>query len=53
MSALDDPELRREATGLGLDVSPVSGAQVQALVAKFYGASPEILRRTRVALGYE
>jgi tripartite-type tricarboxylate transporter receptor subunit TctC len=53
MSALDDPELRKEATGLGLDVSPVSGPQVQALVANFYSASPEILRRTRVALGYE
>jgi tripartite-type tricarboxylate transporter receptor subunit TctC len=53
MSALDDPELRKEATGLGLDVSPVSGAQVQTLVASFYSASPEVLRRTRVALGYE
>jgi hypothetical protein len=53
MSALNDPELRKEANALGLEVSPVSGAQVQALVANIYGASPEILRKTRVALGYE
>ena len=53
MSALNDPELRKEATGLGLEVSPVSGALVQALVANIYSASPEILRKTRVALGYE
>jgi tripartite-type tricarboxylate transporter receptor subunit TctC len=51
--ALGDPDLRKEATGLGLDVSPVSGEQVQKLVADIYGAPPEILRKIRVALGYE
>jgi tripartite-type tricarboxylate transporter receptor subunit TctC len=53
MSALDDPELRREAAGLGLEISPVSGAQVQSLVANIYNAPPELLRKIRVALGYE
>jgi tripartite-type tricarboxylate transporter receptor subunit TctC len=53
MRALGDPELRKEATGLGLDVSPVSGDEVQKLVANIYGAPPEILKKIRVALGYE
>jgi hypothetical protein len=30
-----------------------SVAQVQALVANIYGASPEILRKAGAALGYE
>jgi hypothetical protein len=53
MRALGDPELRKEATGLGLDVSPVSGDEVQKLVANIYGAPPEILKKIRFALGYE
>jgi tripartite-type tricarboxylate transporter receptor subunit TctC len=53
MSALDDPELRKEATGLGLEVSPVSGAEVQTLVNNIYNAPPELLQKIRVALGYQ
>jgi tripartite-type tricarboxylate transporter receptor subunit TctC len=53
MSALDDPELRREAAGLGLQISPAPGAQVQALVASIYNAPPELLRKIRAALGYQ
>jgi tripartite-type tricarboxylate transporter receptor subunit TctC len=53
MKSLDDPNLRKEATALGLDVSPVSGEQVQQLVANIYGAPPEILTKIRVGLGYE
>jgi tripartite-type tricarboxylate transporter receptor subunit TctC len=53
MKALDDPELRKEATGLGLQVSPVSGTEVQALVAAIYNAPPALLRKIREALGYQ
>jgi tripartite-type tricarboxylate transporter receptor subunit TctC len=53
MTALDDPDLRKEAAGLGLQISPTSGAEVQALVANIYNAPPELLRKIRVALGYE
>jgi hypothetical protein len=51
--ALDDPDLRKEAAGLGLQISPTSGVEVQALVANIYNAPPELLRKIRVALGYE
>jgi tripartite-type tricarboxylate transporter receptor subunit TctC len=53
MSALDDSDLRREAAALGLQISPVSGAEVQALVNNIYNAPPELLRKIRVALGYQ
>jgi len=53
MRALDDPDLRKEAAGLGLQISPTSGAEVQALVANIYNAPPELLRKIRVVLGYE
>jgi tripartite-type tricarboxylate transporter receptor subunit TctC len=53
LSALKDPQLVKEFEALGLDISPVSGEVVHELVAKVYSASPEILRKTRAALGYE
>lgn len=53
IAALNDPELRKQLEGMGLDTSPVSGKDVQEMVAKIYNTSPAILKKTRQALGYE
>jgi tripartite-type tricarboxylate transporter receptor subunit TctC len=53
MAALNDPELRKQAEDTGLEISPVSGSDVQGMVAAIYNAPPEILKKTRQALGYE
>jgi len=53
MKSLNDPELQKEVVARGLEVSPMSGEEVQKLVADVYAMPPELLKKTRVALGYE
>ncbi len=53
MKSLNDPELQKEVIARGLEVSPMSGEEVQKLVAEVYAMPPELLKKTRVALGYE
>lgn len=53
MSAMDDPELRKEMKLRGFDIAPSRGEQIQRLVAAVYDTPPEIMKKTRVALGYE
>jgi tripartite-type tricarboxylate transporter receptor subunit TctC len=50
---MEDPRLRQDVQAAGLNVSPASGDQVQAMVADIYNTAPEIIRKTRAALGYE
>lgn len=52
IAALNDPDLRQEVTGMGLEISPVSGEAVQSMVAAIYSAPPDIIKKTRSALGY-
>ena len=53
MDALNDTNLRQEVEGRNLDVSPISGEELQRIVASIYEAPEEILVKTRRALGYE
>lgn len=50
---LNDPEFRQEIEGRGLDVSPLSGEELQQIVASIYDAPPEILTKARRSLGYQ
>jgi tripartite-type tricarboxylate transporter receptor subunit TctC len=50
---LHDPEFRQEIEGRGLDVSPLSGEELQQIVASIYDAPPEILTKARRSLGYQ
>jgi tripartite-type tricarboxylate transporter receptor subunit TctC len=53
MKALDDPELRKEMTKRGFEIQPAPGEEIQRLVAEVYGTPPEIMKKARVAMGYE
>ena len=47
---LRDPELVAEAKQLTLDVDQVSGDEVQALIAKVYASSPDLIAKTKAAI---
>jgi hypothetical protein len=44
---MQDPWLLAEAAAQGLDVDPVSGAEIAALVDRLYGTPPEVLDLVR------
>ncbi len=44
---MQDPWLLAEAAAQGLDVDPVSGAEIAALVDRLYGTPPEVLELVR------
>lgn len=48
--ALQDPELLASAETMKLDISPVSGDDLQKQVEELYSAPPEIVERARKAL---
>lgn len=52
LAALADPELLAEAKKANLEVNPVSGDDVQALIAKVYSAPPQVVSRIKKALSY-
>jgi len=43
-ATMRDPEFLAEAKRLDLEVRPVAGAQVQALLAELYASPPEVVR---------
>jgi len=43
-ATMNDPEFRAEASKLNLDVEPVSGAEVEALLKEIYAAPPDVVR---------
>jgi len=45
-ATLKDPEFRNDAKSLNLDVEPVSGAEVEALLAEVYSSPPEVVKLT-------
>jgi hypothetical protein len=53
MDTLNDKDFRREIEARGLDVDPLSGEDLEQIVGKIYNAPPDLLRKTRKALGYE
>jgi tripartite-type tricarboxylate transporter receptor subunit TctC len=53
MAATQDPDLLAEAKKLRVEVGPLSGEEIQALVTKMYSLPREIVDRTREALVYK
>jgi tripartite-type tricarboxylate transporter receptor subunit TctC len=52
MDTLNDPDLLADAKKSNLNVSPIPGSEVEALVNKDYSAPPALLAKLRGALGY-
>ena len=50
METWKDPELLAEALKMTLEVSPISGEDLQAMLARIYASPPEILQKTREAI---
>ena len=52
VDALNDKDLLAEAEKLKIDISPVEGSELQALVEKVYATPPQIVEKARQALVY-
>jgi tripartite-type tricarboxylate transporter receptor subunit TctC len=52
-AALKDPELLADAAKAKMEVDPVSGPDVEALVKRLYGMPKDLVRKTRQLLGTE
>ena len=50
MAAFNDKTLRAEADKMQLDVDPMSGDELQKLVADLYDTPPRLVERARQAL---
>jgi tripartite-type tricarboxylate transporter receptor subunit TctC len=50
LAALKDPELLAEAKKLNLDIIPLPGPEVKAMVERLFTAPPEVVERTKQAL---
>jgi tripartite-type tricarboxylate transporter receptor subunit TctC len=53
MAALADKDLLAEAEKSGFDVGPMSGEEVQAVVAKLYALPPKVIERAKQSLIYK
>jgi tripartite-type tricarboxylate transporter receptor subunit TctC len=49
-ATMTDPEFLREAMQMRLEITPISGNEVQELVAEVFQTSPDIVNRTRELL---
>lgn len=50
MDTFRDPDLLAEAHRISLDVSPISGEAVQALILRMFSSPPELIQKARDAL---
>ena len=50
LAALRDPELLAEAKKLNLDIVPLPGPEVKAMVERLFATPPEVIDKTRQAL---
>ena len=50
METWADPDLLAEAKKIDLDVAPISGADVQAVIAKIYATPPAVIAKAKDAL---
>lgn len=51
MATMEDPEFLEEAKRLELEITPVSGDEVEQLVRESYDAPPQVLERAKEILG--
>ena len=47
LEALDSPTLRDEAKRLKVEISPMSGEEIQALLVKYYKTPPAVVEKVR------
>jgi hypothetical protein len=50
---LKDPALLADAERSGLDIGPMGGEELQALVARLYALPPRIIERAKQSLVYK
>jgi hypothetical protein len=50
---LQDKALLAEAQKSGLDIGPMGGEELQALVAKLYAMPPKVIERAKQSLIYK
>ena len=50
LDSFQDPDLLAEARRISLDISPISGESVQALIARMFRSPPELIQKARDAL---
>ena len=53
METMTDPELIAEAKRINLDIAPIAGEELQALIAKLYATPQEIVDKAKAALVYK
>ena len=53
LDTLRDPDLLAEGRKLGLDLDPISGDELQAIAAKMYATSAEVVERAKQAVVYK
>jgi hypothetical protein len=49
-ATMNDPQFLADAQKTGVDVSPLPGASVQALVGKLYSTPKDIVERAKLAI---
>ena len=47
MATMNDPVFLADARQRGLDIDPMAGAEIQALVEQLYKTPPEVVERVR------
>ena len=50
MDTMKDPQFLTEANKMGLDISPLSGEESQAVADKIVAARPEVIERAKLIL---
>jgi len=50
MKAMDDAQLKAEASKMGLDINPVAGNELQTIVNQLYASPPAVVARATEAL---
>ena len=51
-AVLSDKDLLADATRMHLDISPLHGEEMQALIGKLYSTPPELVQKAKAALVY-
>jgi len=53
MATMTDPDLVAEAKRINLDIAPIPGEALQALIAKLYATPQEVVDKAKAALVYK
>ena len=50
MAAMKDPKFLADAAKAQIDLSPMTGQEVEAMVARIFASPPDIVERAKVAV---